>query len=1341
MNGTYWLTVLPETSKLRPGIKKALAGVDQDATIRPKFDTKTAKRAGQQAGRELQSGVESETRGGLGKMLRIDGARSTGQNAGREINAGLQSANIGSGASAQLERNMTSGAAGLGRRLGSMIGTGLKVAAVGAGTIAAAGLGAALHAGFSRLTAIDDAKFKLQGLGNSAEQVQSIMDNALAAVKGTAFGLDEAATTAASAVAAGIKPGEELTGYLKLTADTAAIAGTNLADMGGIFNSVQTSGKAMTGDLRMLADRGLPVFTWLQEATGKTGEDFTKFVEEGGISAELFRDAVAKNIAGAAQNMGGSVRGSLSNLKASFSRFGAELSGPIFAGLKPLAIGLTGVFDSVTASIKPIMADLTARVGPWAEETAAKLKAWADNGGLEKIVTWFGRLRDTIASLRTGEGRSDAIASITESAKQLGPALQNAGPALQGLGESAKAFGLAIAAVGPEVLTAVLVPALQLLAGALKFVADNASWAVPVIGGLVLAVAGLSKAATVISPVISAFSNLARLFNAPLIIAQTAAINQQAAAMNRLSASLGTNTVAQNLNTGAQNANTATTLRGRAAALASAAASKVAAGAQWLWNAALTANPITLIIAGVAAAGVAIWAFFTKTETGRKLWDKIWTGIKTTFGAVWSWLKTTLATAWQQIGPSVMKIADVGKQAFGAFGNAIKQLWTFIQPAIAWVGRLWLAVGKLQFQVAIGALKALGSVIGWLWTNVVVPAFSGIATAIETWWAGAKIVWSAATTAAGWLGDKLSWLWQNVAVPAFEGIGSAISTFWDGAKKVWSLVTDAFDKAGKGVGVLKDAFVTAFNAIKDVVTTVWNSIKGIIDGIRDGLGGVVDKLRNIPGIGALIPGHAAGNPPGFAGGRPATLSRTGRLRGPGTGTSDSILAMLSNGEGVVKESAMRGGGAAVVAALNAGWVPSADFLRAMLPGFAEGLNPGADFLRNTIMQQWPSITSIGGRRSEDGYGEHSSGNALDIMIPNYSTPAGKMLGDEVASWIAKNRDVLGADGMIWRQTSFGYGGDWSTGKGMSDRGSDTQNHMDHVHVILGKGRGAGAPAVQAASASSLSLPAGASGGSASALGSATSAGGGSGIYRSATDKELAASAKKLDSANEAVRQAEQSVDDRTYSRDKAQRRLDELRAKGKDTTDAEHSLEKANRELEDANRRLAKARDKAAETEQADSDLRSKGVEDAKAAGKSGNGYGDLGSALWGGLLETIGLDGSVFSNPFEWPTVKSVMAGVNWLGKAFLGDGSSGDAGGILGGMAEATGLDSMLTNLNPAANEVAATPASAVAPDTTTHGAGAGAAPGPAVVIQNAGMSPVDVSNRLTADFNARTRTTKVH
>ena len=132
--------------------------------------------------------------------------------------------------------------------------------------------------------------------------------------------------------------------------------------------------------------------------------------------------------------------------------------------------------------------------------------------------------------------------------------------------------------------------------------------------------------------------------------------------------------------------------------------------------------------------------------------------------------------------------------------------------------------------------------------------------------------------------------------------------------------------------------------------------------------------------------------------------------------------------------------------------------------------------------------------------------------------------------------------------------------------------------------------------------------------------------------------------------------------------------------------------------------------------------------------------------METIGLDGSVFSNPFEWPTIKSAMAGVNVLGSMLSGGsgaaGTGGDGGspaGLLGAFAESTGLN--VANLNPAAADITAAPASAVAPDTTQHGAGAGAAPGPLVNIENAGMSPTDVSNRLTQDFNARTRTTKVH
>jgi hypothetical protein len=69
----------------------------------------------------------------------------------------------------------------------------------------------------------------------------------------------------------------------------------------------------------------------------------------------------------------------------------------------------------------------------------------------------------------------------------------------------------------------------------------------------------------------------------------------------------------------------------------------------------------------------------------------------------------------------------------------------------------------------------------------------------------------------------------------------------------------------------------------------------------------------------------------------------GLISGPGSGTSDSILARLSDGEFVVN-AASTGKALPLLEAINAGWVPSAGFLHAMVPGFAGGgLVPGLDF--------------------------------------------------------------------------------------------------------------------------------------------------------------------------------------------------------------------------------------------------------------------------------------------------------------------------------------------------------------------------------------------------------------
>ena len=83
---------------------------------------------------------------------------------------------------------------GLGERLNSRLGgvlvTGMKAAAAGVGAL----FGAALWKGMDRLIAIDNARAKLSGLGHDAKTVEAIMNSALKSVKGTAFGMGEAAS-------------------------------------------------------------------------------------------------------------------------------------------------------------------------------------------------------------------------------------------------------------------------------------------------------------------------------------------------------------------------------------------------------------------------------------------------------------------------------------------------------------------------------------------------------------------------------------------------------------------------------------------------------------------------------------------------------------------------------------------------------------------------------------------------------------------------------------------------------------------------------------------------------------------------------------------------------------------------------------------------------------------------------------------------------------------------------------------------------------------------------------------------------------------------------------------
>jgi hypothetical protein len=105
-----------------------------------------------------------------------------------------------------------------------------------------------------------------------------------------------------------------------------------------------------------------------------------------------------------------------------------------------------------------------------------------------------------------------------------------------------------------------------------------------------------------------------------------------------------------------------------------------------------------------------------------------------------------------------------------------------------------------------------------------------------------------------------------------------------------------------------------------------------------------------------------------------------------------------------------------------------------------GLTPDAIRVHRALCHRYPQFTSFLGRRTSSGY--HGEGRALDCMISDTSA------GWAAAKWVRANAKSLGVSEVIYRQQIWTVQRSSDGWRSMSDRGSPTANHMDHVHVSV-----------------------------------------------------------------------------------------------------------------------------------------------------------------------------------------------------------------------------------------------------------------------------------------------------
>ncbi|RYE42586.1 MAG: hypothetical protein EOP24_32120 [Hyphomicrobiales bacterium] len=283
-----------------------------------------------------------------------------------------------------LDKAGKSGGQSLTAAFGKVAKTGMKVAAVGVGAV----VGTALAKGFDRLKGIENAEAKLRGLGHTSESVTKIMDNALASVKGTAFGLDEAAGVAAGAVASGIKPGKDLERTLKLVGDAATIGGGSMTELGAIFTKVAASGKVQGDVIAQLGDRGIPILQLLAKQLDTTPAKVSELASKGKVDFATFQKAMEDGLGGAALESGNTFTGAFKNMNAALGRLGASV--------------LKGVFPKMTKGFGDVTTELD-KLGPAAERFGQNVGEFIEKAGPPTV---------------------DALKSIADAGRTVAPILQ-----------------------------------------------------------------------------------------------------------------------------------------------------------------------------------------------------------------------------------------------------------------------------------------------------------------------------------------------------------------------------------------------------------------------------------------------------------------------------------------------------------------------------------------------------------------------------------------------------------------------------------------------------------------------------------------------------------------------------------------------------------------------------------------------------------------------------------------------------------------------------------------------------------------------------------------------------
>ena len=664
----------------------------------------------------------------------------------------------------------------------------------------------AASGGMTRALNLEQAQHMFKGLKlDWADYKDTITE----AVDGTAFSLDAAALVAANLAASGVGAGEQMEKALHGVTGAAATFGSDLGDIGGIFQKVAAQGKLTGDNLFQLSSRGINAVSVLADHLGKTQEEVSQMVSSGKIDFQTFSDAMYEAFGDSAQAANETFTGSMSNMRSALNRIGEKFATPFKDALIPVFNATRLALNQVNKAITPVADQFGKFAGIVSEQLVSKLEAFTaamEKGGslLDGFRAALGPVGGTVAALAGGVVALGAGFGALSSVVGVIPGLSTfVGMLSGGAGASALFRGALTALTGPV--------------------------------GAVIALVGALAAATVY------LWNTDEDFRAQMTDIASQLSSSLAPILDQISASL------QDM------ASTVLPL------LMQAAGSLMPVVASLIET---IAGVLAEIIPAVAELAAAVIPLVTE------IMEVVITAATAILETVLPIVEEIVQFVGEQATALVELVTPIVEDITALIAQHMPEIQAIIDVAMQFIQTLFQTVWPVVQGIVENVMGVITNVISTLWpqiSNLISAAMTFISGLIQTYW---PYIQGVITSAMGVIESVVNTVWPFIETvissamsviqsvisigtavisgdwsAVWSGVASLVSSIWEGVKNtvrsgVEMVANLIRELPGKILGFFSNAGTMLLQAGRDI-------INGLIDGIKSGISALGDTLGNI----------------------------------------------------------------------------------------------------------------------------------------------------------------------------------------------------------------------------------------------------------------------------------------------------------------------------------------------------------------------------------------------------------------------------------------------------------------------------------------------------------------